>query len=537
MRHQRWRLLPALLCPALLCGHPRVPHRTLALHLSFAAQSLICAVCHAVCAAMHVWLCCVPDICQLPCAACALLQAEADEETDSEQEADEELGEGEQGRTRRRRAAGRTGSTPAQLDFPPHELPEDFRQGTACWGACRPSCHACFSSWGVVARRPSGLWSLWPNCTLTAHGACACACPAFAALQLARPAGRGPLQRVLCQAHAGAGRRAPLPGAAAGGAPLEARRAGHRSLLLSHTGPRVMPSCPALGPWPGAAGERRLGAPSSDSPRLQPLLPLACAPAVQYPADELPSYPKSSTHLKGRDAWLQERVTRELSTAYSQVPPPPLRPISQRCPAVLPALAGPASGAGGLAVLELLGGSAAGCRIPAGPAHAPLPPCPQLFMDLQWTVKAFQTYWLARWGGACGAGGRGCTSPGRSGTSHAAPAASRAPPSGCCDGAWPPTSVGALAHMRSCMGLVQPDMSGPQACPTPQAAPEVEPSGRQPAGGVQPGARGGGPGCPAGSGGAVSGALRHQPARAAGDGGARGNRNGGEPCGTCSGRR
>lgn len=68
--------------------------------------------------------------------------------------------------------------------------------------------------------------------------------------------------------------------------------------------------------------------------------PIYCC--VQYPADELPDYPKSSAHLKGRDAWLQDRVTREFTTAYSQVPSPGWQPVHSRaelrcCPRGWPA--------------------------------------------------------------------------------------------------------------------------------------------------------------------------------------------------------
>jgi len=39
---------------------------------------------------------------------------------------------------------------------------------------------------------------------------------------------------------------------------------------------------------------------------------------LQYDEDDLPEYPASSSHLKGRDVWLVERVTREFATTYSQ---------------------------------------------------------------------------------------------------------------------------------------------------------------------------------------------------------------------------
>ena len=57
-------------------------------------------------------------------------------------------------------------------------------------------------------------------------------------------------------------------------------------------------------------------------PPPPPLRACACACArvlVQYDADELPVYPTRSSHLKGRDAWLVDRVTREVRHAYSQV--------------------------------------------------------------------------------------------------------------------------------------------------------------------------------------------------------------------------
>jgi hypothetical protein len=73
-------------------------------------------------------------------------------------------------------------------------------------------------------------------------------------------------------------------------------------------------------------------------------LPYRIVPA-QYPSDDLPTYEMSSNHLRGRDAWLVERVTRELSTAYSQ-----------------------------------------------------------LFSDVKWDTKQFQTYWCSRQ--ACAAGTR-----------------------------------------------------------------------------------------------------------------------------------
>ncbi|KAL4425570.1 hypothetical protein ABPG75_009586 [Micractinium tetrahymenae] len=144
--------------------------------------------------------------------------SEEEEETESEREAEEEEegANGADGAPRKRAAAGRTGSAPAQLDFPPHELPEDF-----CW------------------RDLPGV----------------------------DPSNESSAKRTLVLA------------------------AVRRFLTL-----------------------RR-----------------------EYPAEELPSYPKTSTHLKGHDLWLQDRVTREFITAYSQ-----------------------------------------------------------LLMDLKWTVKAFQTYWGAR---------------------------------------------------------------------------------------------------------------------------------------------
>ena len=53
-----------------------------------------------------------------------------------------------------------------------------------------------------------------------------------------------------------------------------------------------------------------ISVPADPNP-VRPLLPLVPTSrvGVQYPAGELPRYPKSSTHLKGRDAWLQDRVT------------------------------------------------------------------------------------------------------------------------------------------------------------------------------------------------------------------------------------
>lgn len=49
---------------------------------------------------------------------------------------------------------------------------------------------------------------------------------------------------------------------------------------------------------------------------------LFCPPnlrCAQYDEDDLPIYEKSSSHLRARDAWLVERVTREFLAAYAQV--------------------------------------------------------------------------------------------------------------------------------------------------------------------------------------------------------------------------
>ena len=40
---------------------------------------------------------------------------------------------------------------------------------------------------------------------------------------------------------------------------------------------------------------------------------------LQYPPSELPTYGKKSSHLRGRDGWLVDRVSNEFLHAYSQV--------------------------------------------------------------------------------------------------------------------------------------------------------------------------------------------------------------------------
>ncbi|KAI7841298.1 hypothetical protein COHA_004917 [Chlorella ohadii] len=66
----------------------------------------------------------------------------------------------------------------------------------------------------------------------------------------------------------------------------------------------------------------------------------------EYPEEEREEYEKKSSHLRGRDAWLVDRVTREFLAAYAQAR---LR-------------------AAGLLLMD----------------------------DLKWTPKSFQTYWLSR---------------------------------------------------------------------------------------------------------------------------------------------
>jgi len=39
---------------------------------------------------------------------------------------------------------------------------------------------------------------------------------------------------------------------------------------------------------------------------------------LQYPEEEREEYGKKSSHLRGRDAWLVDRVTREFLAAYAQ---------------------------------------------------------------------------------------------------------------------------------------------------------------------------------------------------------------------------
>lgn len=83
-------------------------------------------------------------------------EQEEEEETESEQEAEAVEDEGEAGSApRRRAAAGRTGSAPAQLDFPPHQLPEGFRQAPCVEefiAAVYCICQVCCATWVISAR-------------------------------------------------------------------------------------------------------------------------------------------------------------------------------------------------------------------------------------------------------------------------------------------------------------------------------------------------------------------------------------------------
>lgn len=128
----------------------------------------------------------------------------------------------------------------------------------------------------------------------------------------------------------------------------------------------------------------------------QPSLPISShsdpIPAAQYDEDDLPLYETSSSHLKARDAWLVDRVTREFATAYAQVCAHACvcwrvrESESEQCylarterAACCAAAASPLPGA------------------PHPPTHPPTQQCPQqLIEDVKWTTKTFQQYWGAR---------------------------------------------------------------------------------------------------------------------------------------------
>ena len=65
---------------------------------------------------------------------------------------------------------------------------------------------------------------------------------------------------------------------------------------------------PGAFPWPLMSKPNPPDQPTPTHPTL-----------VQYPEEERPSYEKKSSHLRGRDAWLVDRVTREFLAAYAQV--------------------------------------------------------------------------------------------------------------------------------------------------------------------------------------------------------------------------
>lgn len=80
----------------------------------------------------------------------------------------------------------------------------------------------------------------------------------------------------------------------------------------------------------GAAGGRAGGAAAGCCKPTNWLLPHCCSlirtacpvlplHPLQYNESDLPAYETRSSHLKGRDAWLVERVMREFNTAYAQV--------------------------------------------------------------------------------------------------------------------------------------------------------------------------------------------------------------------------
>jgi hypothetical protein len=93
--------------------------------------------------------------------------------------------------------------------------------------------------------------------------------------------------------------------------------------LLARLGPRTgwpSPNCSAALPSSLQSAAILLPQPLPHSCPVSPPHPTPALPAcpVQYDEDELPSYESKSSHLKGRDAWLVERVTREFTTAYPQ---------------------------------------------------------------------------------------------------------------------------------------------------------------------------------------------------------------------------